>query len=164
MFFQSMIFSQGNSSQSSINVSVSIVSGLAINTLKNNIDFGSVIQSNSDQYLSESPEFGAKFEVLGETRKRVIINYSSNVVLSNSNWVTSFGGNTSTIEFTSSVQHTRRNQNYVNPRNLRNGRTIRLRNSNGVGKLYIWVGGDIHVLPNQEIGDYEGTFNITVAY
>ncbi|MCW8849806.1 MAG: DUF4402 domain-containing protein, partial [Melioribacteraceae bacterium] len=62
------------------------------------------------------------------------------------------------------VRHTGRRSTYTSSSILRDGRRIRLRNDNGTGKLFIWVGGDLEVKPNQKAGDYEGTFNITVAY
>jgi len=84
--------------------------------------------------------------------------------LDNSDWILTNGGQLDDLSFASNVRHTRANSTYTNSRNLRNGRRIRLRNDSGVGKLFIWVGGDLEINPDQQPGEYEGVFNITVAY
>lgn len=148
----------------SIPISLSISNGPIIKEVSGNLDFGDVYSLTSIQTLTRDPEFGVLFEVNGKARSRVSVNYSSTVPLDNSNWVSVNSGATGSIVFTPNVMHTSRNPTYTNPRNLRNGRRIRLRNVNGIGKLFIWVGGDMEIKANQEIGDYEGIFNITVAY
>lgn len=164
LFFQSLIFSQLGSTSFDVPISISVNSGLIIKNIAGDLDFGEVLSMNSTQSLSRDPEYGAKFEVNGIPRERISVDYSNSVVLDNSSWLASNSGNLDQISFIPNVRHTRRNENYINSRNLRNGRTIRLRNVNEVGKLYIWVGGDLEINPNQEIGEYVGTFNISVAY
>ncbi len=151
-------------SEANTNIKIDLRSGLVINQVNGNLDFGEVISTSSSRTLTINPEFGVLFEVNGEARRRITVNYSSNVLLDNSSWLNSNNGNSDDITFTSNVRHTRGRNTYRFSRRLRNGRTIRLRRVDGIGKLFIWVGGKLEVKANQEVGDYEGTFNITVAY
>ena len=165
LFLQSLVYSQIGSTTFDIPISISITSSLSISRISGDLDFGEVLSTASTQTLSRDPEFGVLFEVRGLFRERITVDYSNNVVLDNHNWV-SFNGSgiEDDLTFTPNVRHTGRRSTYLNPRNLSDGRRIRLRNDNGVGKLFIWVGGDLEVNPNQNAGEYEGTFNITVAY
>lgn len=165
LFVPSFIYSQIGSTTFDIPISISITSSLSISRISGDLDFGEVLSTASTQTLSRDPEFGVLFEVRGLFRERITVDYSNNVVLDNHNWV-SFNGSgiEDDLTFTPNVRHTGRRSTYLNPRNLSDGRRIRLRNDNGVGKLFIWVGGDLEVNPNQNAGEYEGTFNITVAY
>jgi spore coat protein U-like protein len=165
LFLQTFIYSQGSNSTINIPISISISSSLSINKVSGDLDFGEVLSTATTQTLTKDPEFGVLFEVNGIARERITVDYSNSVVLDNHNWV-SFNGSgvEDDLLFTPNVRHTGRRSTYVNSNNLRDGRRIRLRNDNGTGKLFIWVGGDLEVKPNQKAGDYEGTFNITVAY
>jgi len=145
-------------------ISVSLKKGLMITKVGGNLDYGDVLSTSSSQILTRDPEFGVNFEVNGITRQRISVDYSDNVVLDNSEWLSTNGGNLDDIEFIPNVRHTRGNSTYTGDRNLRDGRTIRLRNVGGIGKLFFWVGGDLEINSNQEIGEYKGTFTITVAY
>lgn len=165
LLLQSFVYTQVGIASVNIPVSVSITNSLSINRVSGDLDFGEVLSTASSQTLTRDPELGVLFEVNGISRERITVDYSNNVVLDNHNWV-SFNG--SGIEddllFTPNVRHTGRRSTYTSSRNLRDGRRIRLRNNNGTGKLFIWVGGELEINPNQNAGEYEGTFNITVAY
>lgn len=161
--FISKIFSQ-SSSNFTIPVLISVSNSLIINKVSGDMDFGEVLSTTGSQILTKSPEDGVLFEVTGISRAEISIDYSTNIVLDNSDWITNYGGENGDLTFIPNVRHTRKNPTYTNSRNLRDGRIIKLKNDSGIGKLFIWLGGELTVNPNQEAGDYKGTFNITVAY
>lgn len=160
----SLLMAQIDPAIFSLPVSLTVSKPLIINKKAGTLDFGVIFSTTNTQTLTKSPETGVLFEVKGIVRERIIVNYSNNIVLDNSEYVALNGGNISNITFRSNVQHTSSNSSYVNPKKLRDGGRIRLGNDNGIGKLYIWVGGDLEIQASQPIGDYKGSFNITVAY
>lgn len=165
LFLQSFVFSQVGSSTVNIPISISIVSSISISRVSGDLDFGEVLSTASTQTLTRDPELGVLFEVNGISSEKIIVDYSNSVVLDNHNWVSFIGsGEEDDLLFTPNIEHTGVNSSYTNPNKLKDGKKIKLINDNGIGKLFIWVGGDLEVNPNQKAGDYEGTFNITVAY
>jgi uncharacterized protein DUF4402 len=116
------------------------------------------------QTLTKSPEIGVLFEVNGITDDRVTVNYSTSVALNNSAWISNTGGISGDLIFTPDVKHTGENSNYVKPKNVRNGKKIILKNGSEVNKLFLWIGGSVEIQVDQPSGEYQGTFNLTVAY
>lgn len=148
----------------STNINLSIVTGLALNKKSGDLDFGEVLVTNQAQTLSMSPGDGVLFEVIGQRGRRVTVTYTRRVTLANNDWVNNYGGDAGNLTFVSDVKRTGKRTTYTNPRNVRSGRSYRLRNDGSFGKLYLWVGGRIRVNSNQPVGDYIGQFTITVAY
>ncbi len=163
-----LIFGEVGSAQSvgaiSENIKLLVTKGLSLKKIGGNIDFGDVIATNSKQWRTIKPNNGARFVVTGYANRKVTINYTRNVTLNNNKWVNDFGGSKSNMRFISHVRRTGKNSSYTNPRRVRNGRRYKLENSNGIGKLYLWVGGRIKIKANQPEGKYIGIFSITVAY
>lgn len=157
------IFAQ-SSFNISTNISISLNNGLALNKVKGDLDFGEIIYTGNRFTLTRSADLGIEFEVTGFSRRNVTVTFSRNVNLNNNDWVDNFGGTKGTIRFTPNVRHTNGNINYVSPRILRNGNTVRLSNDSPLGKLYIWIGGSMTINRNQPYGDYKGTFILTVEY
>ncbi len=163
IMFSNVFYGQNNISLSN-NIKISLTTGLVVNKISGDLDFGEVIVSNQRQRQTISPGDGVLFEVTGEKRKGVTVTYSTFVTLTNKDWVNIYGGDSGTLYFVPNVKRTGKNPTYTNPRNVRNGRRYRLRNDGNFGRLYIWVGGKIRVNANQPVGDYIGQFSITVAY
>ena len=153
-----------NGSTISENINISLVNGLSLKKIGGDIDFGDVIATDSRQWKTKKPNNGARFVVTGFPNRNVTIYYSRKVTLNNTQWVSDFGGNNGTMKFIAHVRRTGNKSTYTNPRRVRSGRRYKLENSNGIGKLYLWVGGRIKIAANQPQGKYVGTFTITVAY
>lgn len=149
------------------NASLLVLKGVSISVSgSNTLAFGDIFASNSTQTKTITNQNGQKFLIQGNPGSNVIINYSSSVTINNSLWALQYGGTQGTINFSVNplpVQ-TLANSNYINPITVNNGGSVVLTNSSGVGKLYLWIGGQITVNPNQPIGDYIGYININVSY
>jgi len=144
-----------------------VMRGVTVSTTgTNTLNYGDILATGSTQTRSISNANGQKFLATGTPGYYVHINYTPTVTLSNALWVAQYGGTTGTITFSSNPapQHTLGNSNYVNPVTITNGGSYLLTNSNGIGVIYIWVGGQISIIPNQPAGDYIGSFSITVSY
>lgn len=152
--------------QTSVNIpiTVSVSAGPVMNKIRGDLDFGDVLSTSTLQTLNKTPDNGVLFEVNGTPRSRVAVNYSTTVSMNNNNWVIANGGEFGNLSFVPEVMQTGASSTYTNPRNVKEGRRIRIRNDNGIGRLFLWIGGEIEVQPDQPNGDYEGIFNITVAY
>jgi len=143
--------------------SVNMIKPLAITAIGGEIDFSEIILTGTPRNIVLSPQNGKIFKVEGHPNRNIIITFSSQP-LTNSQWVSNFGGTIGTINFSPSVVHTGANSSYSNPISITSGSSITLPNSQGIGNLYIWVGGSISIAANQPHGDYIGTFNLTVSY
>jgi hypothetical protein len=143
-----------------------IVRGVALELAgSNSLNFGEIVVTPSTQNISISSENGQKILATGHPGKSIFITYSPNVTLSNSSWVSQNGGTVSTLEFVSStLKRTGTNSNYVNPVDVISGSSVVLPDLNGIGTVYLWVGGSITVDANKPQGDYEGTFSLSIAY
>lgn len=163
-----LVLTETNFAQSgrmiSENIIFSVVNGLSLKQIGGNIDFGEAIATDSKQWKTIKPNDGAKFVVTGYTNRKVTVNYTRKVQLNNTEWVNVHGGDNGKMKFISHVRRTGNNASYTNSKRVRNGRKYKLKNSNGIGKLYLWVGGRIKIKANQPKGKYVGTFTITVAY
>lgn len=155
-----LLWGQTNSSLQN-EITIQLTKGLSIKTVNGNLDFGSVVSLSTSQTLSKNPQYGVKYEVNGTSRNKVSIDYSSNVVLSNYNFINQNGGSQGNLTFIADVVETSGYSTFVSPKKIKSGRKIRLSSE---GKLYLWVGGEISISENQPIGNYEGTFSITIAY
>ncbi|MCX8057469.1 MAG: DUF4402 domain-containing protein [Ignavibacteria bacterium] len=148
---------------SSANASVNMIKPLSIVSISNRVNFGEIILTGSAFSRNLSPSSGAIFRIEGHPNRNVIISYS-HTNLSNSVWVSQNGGTIGSLVYTPDVVHTGSNSSYTNPISVRSGSSYQLVNSNGIGILYLWIGGRLDISANQPVGDYEGTINITVSY
>ena len=165
LFFHTLVYAQIFSTSLDFPISMNVQNSLTISKVKGELDFGEVLSTPISQSLTIDPEFGVLFEVIGISRERIMVDYTANVILNNYNWVSLNPlSEPDDLTFTPDVRQTGARSTYINSTNLRNGKRIRLSNDNGIGKLYIWVGGDLVINPNQKAGEYEGSFNITVTY
>jgi len=177
-YSQSIVYNEDNSNTSSAvgnaiqlsitaNASLTVLKGVSIAaTGPNALSFGDIFVTSSTQVKSISNELGQQFLIQGNPGSNVIINFSTSATLSNSLWALQNGGTQGTISFSTNPLpvHTLSNSNYISPVIVNNGSSVVLTNSNGTGKLYLWVGGNITVNANQPTGDYIGYFNINVSY
>ncbi|MBK8947015.1 MAG: DUF4402 domain-containing protein [Ignavibacteriae bacterium] len=157
------LFAQSNFN-ATVDINISLNNGLALNKIKGDLDFGEIIYTGNNLTLSKIPESGIEYEVTGFRRRYVTVSYSRNVYLNNYNWVNINGGTNGTIRFRTVARHTNGNINYIGATNLGNDSRVRLSNTNPLGKLYIWIGGNLTINSNQPYGDYNGTFSLTVEY
>ena len=146
------------------NINISLISGLSLKKIGGDIDFGEVVATDSKQWKTKKPNNGARFVVTGFPDRKVTITYSRKVIVNNNQWVSNYSGNNGTMKFIAHVRNTGNKSTYTNPRRVRSGKRYKLENSNGIGKLYLWVGGRIKIAANQPQGKYVGTFTLTVAY
>ncbi len=163
VFFFNILKAQNNN-EISEDIHLSIVKGLSLKKLGGNIDFGEALSTNRKHWKIISPKNGARFVVTGIANRKITINYTRIVTLNNYAWVSSVGGERGKMKFISHVRRTGKNSTYTNSKRVRNGRRYKLQNSNGIGKLYLWVGGRIKINANQPAGKYVGTFTLSVAY
>lgn len=157
------IYSQANVNIST-NVGITLSNGIALNKIKGDLDFGNVLYTGSSLNLSKTANLGIEYEITGFRNRNVNISYSSSVNLTNAGWVNLYGGTIGILRFTPKVTHTGGNINYVGAVNLSNNSRVKLTNTKPLGKLYIWIGGNIIGSANRPYGDYSGTFTLTVAY
>ncbi len=161
-FLGANIFAQSSASATA-DVKVQLKKGLAISNLDGDLDFGEIVLTGSASTQTITPDAGVRFLVTGHPGKNVTVSFS-NINLTNDAWVTANGGNNDVIPFTADVDETGDNSNYTNANNVNSGDQVALVNNNGVGNLYLWLGGSIAIRADQAQGDYTGTFTMTVAY
>ena len=163
LLLSSYAFAQ-NTASATAPVKISLKKGLAISNEGGSLDFGNLVVTSSDQTETITPENGAQFKVTGHPNKAVTITYSD-VTLKNDTWVSDNGGVNSTLTFSSSMFQTGSNATYTSAVAIgKGGKVETLVNNNGVGTMYLWVGGDIIVSGNQAQGDYAGSLTVSVAY
>jgi hypothetical protein len=143
--------------------SVNMIKPLSITAINSSINFGEIILTGSAFIYNLNPSQGAVFRIEGHPNRNVIISFSS-TSLSNAQWVSQYGGTVGSLNYTPYVVHTGASSVYDLPQVVTNGGSYQLQNVNQNGILYVWVGGTINIQANQPIGDYTGTFNITVTY
>ena len=124
-------------------VVLSLTKGLALNKISGDIDFGEMLVGTQIQNVVVSPGDGVLFEVTGHRIEGVTVNYTTSVSLTNSDWININGGSLGTLEFIPNVKRTGLSDTYIKPRNVRNDRRYKLKNDNGIGKLYLWIGGEL---------------------
>jgi len=165
LIFIGLIFSISNAQtfSSSAIAKVNMIKPLSITAINSTINFGEIILGETSQIRNLSPSDGAVFRIEGHPQRNVIVSYSVSS-LSNALWVSQYGGKVGNLSFLPVVVHTGSSSVYQNPISVSNGGSYQLQNSGGIGLLFVWVGGSINISPGQPVGDYIGTFNITVSY
>lgn len=146
-----------------VNVQISLVKGLNLHTVQGDLNFGEIVQTGVSSNLIKTPGKGLVLEVNGSPGKDVFVNYG-NVTLDNENWTKGTGGIKGLMTFSPIIEHTKANNTYSQAIPISSGNAYTLRESSGNGLLYLWIGGEIEVAQFQPSGDYEGQFNVTVAY
>lgn len=165
LFFATMAISYGQALTAT--ASAEVLAALTINTAPGNdaIDFGVLptttpgivrLDPNSiENNVSVNPVTAkvAQFDISGQPEANINVTYDVTVdLVSGVNQMTMTSivvGNGAVAEKVNAV---------VVPQNG----AVQL--SNPGGEFYLWVGGTLPKLDNQAAGEYEGTFNISVAY
>jgi hypothetical protein len=142
---------------------VIMIKPLSITAINNTINFGEIILSGSAFVYNLHPSQGAIFKIEGHPNRNVVISYYY-TSLSNAQWVSQNGGIVGSLNFAPNVVHTGSSSVFDLPQIVVNGGSYQLQEVNRIGILYVWVGGSLNIQANQPIGDYSGTFNITVTY
>lgn len=163
--FGSSAFAQ-SSANTTAEVNIALIRGLTITTSgTNTLDFGELVVTGSAQSASISNQNGQKFLITGHPNYPTTVTYSSSVTLNNNAWVATNGGTQSTLTFTTNTaDETGSSSTYSDPEDITSGSSINLPNNNGIGTLYLWVGGSIAIPANHPQGEYVGTLNVSVAY
>ena len=150
--------------KASATVSASLVNGLSLSNSTGNLTFGDIILTSSGQTKTISPSSGVAFDVTGFPNKNITISFS-NISLTNDVWVTKNGGAKATLLFSPEIHHTEGSNNYITGISIVSGNSVKLANAeNGMGKLYLWLGGSLTAAEAQADGDYSGSFAIDIAY
>lgn len=164
------VFSQASTS---LGIQARVIRIMTVNTTgANQLNYGNVSVTTSNQNLSISNQNGQKFVATGSPNYIVTADWPQTVTLNNYAWVLANGGTNGTITFSPNdeIQHTGDNQNWASPydvyRNTVNWGNLYFRDTdnNGVGQLYFWLGGSLSVPANQPSGNYVGTLTFTVSY
>lgn len=137
-------------------VTVNMLSPLAITAGAGNLDFGEIVMAGSPVTKTIQPVDGKAFNITGQPNLHITITYNS-VTLTNSQWVSLYGGTIGSFTFTPNVQTS-------DFKKVRSGKQYKLSNKGTIGTLDLIVGGTINVAANQPQGDYTGLFTITVSY
>lgn len=161
LLFSRVAFSQVYSS--SAVARVNMIKPLSIVSIFDKVNFGEIFLTGSAFTRTLDPSNGAIFRVEGHPNRNVVISYNF-TNLNNAQWVSQNGGTVGYLTYEPEVVHTGASSSYNLPKPVLNGSSYQLVNSNGIGVLYLWIGGKIYINANQPIGDYEGTINITISY
>jgi hypothetical protein len=154
VFSAGTLFAQ-SSANSSANVKVQIKKGLSISNIGGtDLDFGETILTGAAQTISKTPGTGVAFEVTGHPNKVVSVTFAGMKL---------YDALSNELDFTPTVMHTLNDPGYNTPLGVTSGDGLSLEPVAGVGKLYLWLGGDIIITGAVE-GDYTGSFSMTVAY
>ena len=148
------ILPQISSLNSSASVFVKVP--LSITAVNANLDFGEIILAGSVINATVLPNQGAQFTVQGTPGRSIIITFS-NITLSNSQWVSTYGGTSSTLSFIANVVD-------GSGSTILSGGSKLLSTGGGVGALTLKVGGAISIAANKPHGNYTGQFSFTVSY
>ena len=143
-----------NNSQCSTVITASLVNGLSTQLINPNLDFGETILDGNASVVNKAPDKGINIKILGHPQKNVILSYSP----------VSLSCASGKLNFTPDVRHTNADPVYSDPVAVPNGSGLTLKNINGDGVLYVWIGGDISINKDQPAGDYSGSFLVTVSY
>ncbi|MCP5062522.1 MAG: hypothetical protein GY936_08675 [Ignavibacteriae bacterium] len=144
-------------------VLIQIKKGLSISKLGGDLNFGKYVLSTSNETINKTNEEGINFEVTGHPGRAVTINFAD-VTLNNNAWVTANSGTAGNLTFLPEVESTGGSNTYLEASSVTTGGSVNLVNDVGIGKLYLWVGGNIDVTSATNQGDYVGTFTLSVAY
>ena len=137
-------------------VTVNMLSPLSIAAGAGSLDFGEIVLAGSPVTKTIQPTDGQVFNITGTLNLHITITYNS-VTLTNTQWVSMYGGTVGNIAFAPNVQTS-------DFKNVTSGKNYKLSNKGSIGTLDLIVGGTITVAANQPQGDYTGLFTITVSY
>jgi hypothetical protein len=145
------VFSSQNASASAY-----LVVPLSITATIGDLDFGSILLSNSTIKVDIEPREGKLFIVSGHPTREVTFTFDD-VTMDNTNWAASNGGLVDYLTFSPSVE-------LESGGKIKSGKSKNLILDGSIGKLNVWVGGNIKISSRQEVGDYIGKFTLNVNY
>jgi Domain of unknown function (DUF4402) len=149
-------FALGQVTSADAVVTVNMLSPLSIATGAGNLDFGEIVLAGSPVTKTIQPVDGQVFNIIGQPNLHITITYNS-VTLTNTQWVSLYGGTIGNIAFVPNVESS-------DFKKVTSGKQYKLSNKGSIGTLDLIVGGTITVAANQPQGDYTGLFTITVSY
>lgn len=151
LFLSGLSFAQSTATGNA-NVKISIKPGLQITNETGDIIFDDVIIVGDNGTATKTPDAGARFRVDGHKSGTVSVTFG-NATLNNG---------TDNLTFIPNVDYTGASATYGgSATDVASGSTVAMDVS---GSIYLWVGGDIAYDATKSVGDYTGTFNLTVAY
>ncbi|MCB9220094.1 MAG: DUF4402 domain-containing protein [Ignavibacteriales bacterium] len=137
--------------------SANLITPLSIEAGSGDLDFGDILVSGKASKETIQPKSGKEFIVKGQPNRNISIAFN-NVELNNYLWVSNNSGKSGTLKFTPNV--VLKNKTKA----LKSGDNLILQPNGLIGEIKLNVGGSISISPNQPVGDYEGTFTVSVSY
>lgn len=165
LLFVAISFGQTNES-TELQVQANVLSTLSIQTLEN-LSFGNISQTtngdvvidpkglslNTTAYVGLNAQIG-KMKIVGDPTNTINLSFPSTITLTNQN-------NTNLI-FTLNVHGNELSNGQFNSISLLPNVDITTNATNG--DYYLWIGGSLGTLTNQEIGTYIGSAMFEVTY
>lgn len=146
-------------STANIPISISIVKGINLSTIKGDLDFGEIVTNTVASKMIKNPDDGMLIEVNGNPGRDVFVQYSNTTLTANNNISDDSGSLNFSPKLVSSAK-----QSYSETTPLQSSSHVTLENSNGYGKYYLWIGGEVELSDNSQHGNYQGTLTLTVSY
>lgn len=155
VFSTSSLFAQLGAVSADAAVNISVKPALTISNLDGPLNFSDVLFGESvDPVIT--PNDGVRFQVQGHNTGAVVVTYGNTTL-----WDIS---NTNSLTFTPDVATTLGNSNWGSGGTpVGNSSPVSMTDNSGVGEAYLWLGGKI-TIAGAPVGDYTGTFTLTVAY
>ncbi len=136
--------------------SVNLILPLSITAGNGDLDFGEIFVTSTGSLETIEPFSGKEFIVRGNPGRTISVMFDK-VELNNYQWVSTSGGEISTLTFIPNVIE-------ENSTTIQSGDNLTLRQNGLIGEVKLYVGGSIYIQPSQPIGDYEGLFVLSVSY
>ena len=152
----------GQGRTASANVRVTIVKAIQISEIQGDLDFGELVLSGVSTTVERTPDQGILFAVNGSSGRNIVIDYQ-NTLLKNINEIPD-KPLINSIQFIPRINTTYADQNYSNPESVSNGGSYQLKDKDGDGIIYLWVGGEMDIDSQLASGDYSGEFSVSVSY
>jgi len=149
--YSQTVFSSQNASASAY-----LIVPLSITATIGDLDFGNIFITGSSSKIDISPREGKLFIVTGHPGRDVTFAFED-VSMDNASWAVTTGGVVDNLTFIPEVQ-------LEDGSKIKSGKSKELILDGSVGKLNVWVGGNIKIGSKQEVGDYIGRFTLNVNY
>jgi spore coat protein U-like protein len=144
-------------STSNVPISISVVKGINLTTIKGDLDFGEIVTNTVASKLVKEPSEGMLIEVNGNPGRNVFVHYT------NTSLTVEDSESANSLNFKPNIVASE-DQNYTSPQKLEPSSSVTLNNKDGYGSHYFYLGGEIEVDQNSQHGNYQGTLTLTVSY
>jgi spore coat protein U-like protein len=142
-----------------IPINISLIKGINLTAIKGDLDFGEIVLNHASTKMVKTPNDGLLIEVNGNPGRNVFVDYSNSPLFKQGEESNEEGSLDFNPNLLASETSTTNNTTLLNSNS-----SLTLKNSNGLGKHYLWIGGEIDVDANSSHGSYQGTLTLTVSY